>query len=81
MLRFVQSHTPAGKCPLAGNSVQWDRVFLDKHMSRFTAHLHYRIVDVSTVKELCKYAHTTEYREPLNQSYTHTHFLPVEIEA
>lgn len=56
MLRFVQAHTPKGKCPLAGNSVHADKKFLDKYMKQFMEHLHYRIVDVSTVKELCRYA-------------------------
>lgn len=54
MLTFVRAHTAEGKCPLAGNSVHWDKQFLDKYMSKFMAHLHYRIVDVSTIKELCK---------------------------
>lgn len=40
--------------PLAGNSVYMDRVFLLKYMPRLNEHLHYRIVDVSTCKELCK---------------------------
>ena len=55
MLKFVRSHTPQGKCPIAGNSIHVDRMFLDKYMKKFVAHLHYRIVDVSTIKELCKY--------------------------
>ena len=54
MLAFVSSHTPPGKCPLAGNTVHADKGFLDVYMPRFMKHLHYRIVDVSTVKELCR---------------------------
>ena len=56
MLSFIQEHTPEGQCPLAGNTVHMDLRFLAKYMPRFTKHLHYRIVDVSTVKELCRYA-------------------------
>lgn len=56
MLEFVQMHTPKQKCPLAGNSIHADKKFLDKYMPRFMNHLHYRIVDVSTVKELCRYS-------------------------
>ena len=52
MLEFVQQYCPAGKCPLAGNSIHMDRLFLNKYMKRFTAHLHHRIIDVSTIKEL-----------------------------
>ena len=54
MLLFVQQHTPQHKCPLAGNTIHMDKRFLDKYMKRFSAHLHYRIVDVSSIKELCR---------------------------
>lgn len=40
--------------PLAGNSVYMDRMFLREFMPRVDEHLHYRIIDVSTCKELCK---------------------------
>jgi len=53
VLELLEKHTPKGKCPLAGNSVGQDRKFLEKCMPRLTNHLHYRIVDVSTIKELC----------------------------
>ncbi|KAG7222791.1 hypothetical protein INR49_016110 [Caranx melampygus] len=53
-LSFVRQHTPPGQCPLAGNSVHADKRFLDKHMPQFMYHLHYRIVDVSTIKEICR---------------------------
>lgn len=54
MVSFVRQHTPRGKCPLAGNSVHVDKRFLEKYMPSFTAHLHYRIIDVSTIKELAR---------------------------
>lgn len=55
MLAFLhENKIPAGKCPLAGNSVHVDRMFLNKQMSRFLEHLHYRIIDVSSLKELGK---------------------------
>ena len=54
MLEFVCEHVPAGCCPLAGNTVHMDKRFLDKYMPRLMEHLHYRIVDVSSVKELCR---------------------------
>lgn len=54
VLKFVQTHTPVGKCPLAGNSVHVDKIFINKYMPQLSKHLHYRIVDVSTVKELCR---------------------------
>ncbi|CAJ1064468.1 small fragment nuclease%2C partial [Xyrichtys novacula] len=53
-LSFIRQHTPPGQCPLAGNSVHADKRFLDKYMPQFMYHLHYRIIDVSTIKELCR---------------------------
>ncbi|KAG8431434.1 hypothetical protein GDO86_018747 [Hymenochirus boettgeri] len=60
-LSFVRQHTPPGICPLAGNSVHADKKFLDKYMPQFMRHLHYRIIDVSTVKELCRRWHPEEF--------------------
>eukprot|EP00095_Tigriopus_kingsejongensis_P005654 maker-scaffold209_size256900-snap-gene-0.20 protein:Tk05654 transcript:maker-scaffold209_size256900-snap-gene-0.20-mRNA-1 annotation:"PREDICTED: oligoribonuclease " len=54
MLDFVQEHVPKGLCPLAGNSIGEDKRFLSKYMPQFMDHLHYRVVDVSTLKELGK---------------------------
>jgi oligoribonuclease len=39
---------------VAGNSVGIDKSFIDINMPNLSAYLHYRIVDVSTIKELCK---------------------------
>ncbi|XP_065559853.1 probable oligoribonuclease [Artemia franciscana] len=61
MLELIESCTPKGKCVLAGNSVHEDRRFLAKHMPRIINHLHYRIVDVSTIKELCRRWYPTEF--------------------
>ncbi|KAG0172038.1 Oligoribonuclease, mitochondrial [Apophysomyces sp. BC1015] len=54
VLEFIQRHIPSGVAPLAGNSVHADKRFLEKEMPRIVDYLHYRIVDVSTVKELAK---------------------------
>ena len=55
LLAFVTRHVPvAGTVPLAGNSIHADRMFLRRHMPRLEAHVHYRNVDVSTVKELAR---------------------------
>ncbi|XP_066507082.1 small fragment nuclease [Hoplias malabaricus] len=61
-LSFIRQHTPPGQCPLAGNSVHADKKFLDKYMPQFMRHLHYRIIDVSTVKELCRRWFPEEYK-------------------
>ena len=44
----------AGKAPLAGNTVGTDRLFLSRDMPRLESYLHYRIVDVSSIKELAR---------------------------
>lgn len=51
-LAFIQKITGLRESPLCGNSVWQDRRFLLKYMPKIDAHLHYRLVDVSTVKEL-----------------------------
>lgn len=51
ILRFVPEHNTA---PLAGNTIGTDRAFLAKYMPRIDAHLHYRNVDVSSIKELSR---------------------------
>lgn len=51
ILRFVPEN---GTAPLAGNTIGTDRAFIAKYMPRVDAHLHYRNVDVSSVKELSR---------------------------
>ncbi|GHF17508.1 oligoribonuclease [Pseudolysinimonas yzui] len=51
ILRFVPD---AQTAPLAGNTIGTDRAFLAKYMPRVDAHLHYRSVDVSSIKELAR---------------------------
>ncbi|MGI9321939.1 MAG: oligoribonuclease [Pseudomonadales bacterium] len=53
-LAFLQEHTVSGKSPLCGNSIGQDRRFLVKYMPELASHLHYRNLDVSTIKELAK---------------------------
>lgn len=55
VLAYVASHVPeARKAPLAGSSVYVDRGFLAAYMPDLDAYLHYRLVDVSSVKEIAK---------------------------
>ncbi|OKL54521.1 oligoribonuclease [Bowdeniella nasicola] len=55
VLSYIKRHVPvAKKAPLAGNSVGTDKMFLDKDMPAVTDHLHYRIIDVSSFKELAR---------------------------
>jgi oligoribonuclease len=51
ILKYVPEHRTA---PLAGNTIGTDRAFLAKYMTRVDQHLHYRSVDVSSIKELAR---------------------------
>jgi len=53
-LEFLVQHCARGACPLAGNSVHQDRAFLARYMPELEKYVHYRNVDVSTVKELAR---------------------------
>ncbi|MGQ0744225.1 MAG: oligoribonuclease [Acidimicrobiales bacterium] len=54
-LDFIRGHCPeAGVVPLCGNSIGTDRRFLAAHLPELGAFFHYRSIDVSTVKELCR---------------------------
>lgn len=61
ILKFVSNHVPEKICPLAGNSIYMDRMFLIKYMPKLNDYLHYRCIDVSTVKELAKRWYPREY--------------------
>ncbi len=54
LLAFVSEYVPAKTSPLCGNSICQDRRFLARHMPRLEAYLHYRNLDVSTLKELAR---------------------------
>ncbi|WP_174550546.1 oligoribonuclease [Nocardia vermiculata] len=55
VLDYVRQWVPtAGTVPLAGNSIATDRGFLARDMPELDAHLHYRMIDVSSIKELCR---------------------------
>jgi len=55
VLDYVRTWVPEpNKAPLAGNSVGTDKTFLDRDMPELVEHLHYRIVDVSSIKELAR---------------------------
>jgi oligoribonuclease len=56
VLEYILRYVPmASSAPLAGNTIGTDRMFLAKYMPRVDSHLHYRSVDVSSVKELTRH--------------------------
>jgi oligoribonuclease len=55
IMEYLTAHVPDPRsAPLCGNSIATDRGFLARDMPRLDAHLHYRMIDVSSVKELCR---------------------------
>jgi oligoribonuclease len=55
VLEYVTKYVPEPRtAPLCGNSIATDRGFIARDMPRLDAHLHYRMIDVSSVKELCR---------------------------
>jgi oligoribonuclease len=51
-LEFLRKYTVEGKSPLCGNSVWQDRRFMNRYMPELEKYFHYRLIDVSTLKEL-----------------------------
>lgn len=51
-IEFLKQHVPYGKSPMCGNSIWQDRRFLAKYMPELEHYFHYRMIDVSTLKEL-----------------------------
>ena len=54
LIAFLKDYVPAGKSPMCGNSICQDRRFMARGMPKLEAFFHYRNLDVSTLKELCK---------------------------
>ena len=55
VLDYVKTHVPQPKtAPLAGNSIATDRGFIARDMPALDDYLHYRMIDVSSIKELCR---------------------------
>ncbi|MCM0043083.1 MAG: oligoribonuclease [Burkholderiaceae bacterium] len=54
MIEFLRAYVPEGKSPMCGNSICQDRRFMARHMPKLEAFFHYRNLDVSTLKELCR---------------------------
>ncbi|KAF9355569.1 Oligoribonuclease, mitochondrial [Mortierella sp. NVP85] len=72
VLQFIQQHIPEPRSGiLAGNSVHADKVFLEREMRPIVDHLHYRIIDVSTVKELSRRWYPKEFQNAPRKKGAH----------
>ena len=63
-LAFLEQHARKGSSPLCGNSVWKDRAFLERYMPDVVAFLHYRMIDVSTIKELVRRWYPAPFHAP-----------------
>jgi oligoribonuclease len=75
-LRFIRKHCAAKTAPLCGNSVWQDKRFLTKYMPAIERYLHYRIVDVSSIKLMAR--HWFPDQEPPAKVETHRALADIE---
>ena len=68
-LDFIHQHTERRCAFLAGNSIWQDRLFIQKYMPRILEHLHYRMVDVTSIKELLEGWHNIKHPYTKNSAH------------
>ncbi|WP_133903420.1 oligoribonuclease [Actinophytocola oryzae] len=72
VLDYVRGHIPDPRtAPLCGNSIATDRGFIARDMPALDAHLHYRMIDVSSIKELCRRWYPRIYYAQPDKGLTH----------
>jgi oligoribonuclease len=70
-LDYVRGHVPERTAPVCGNSIGVDRRFLDHYLPELDQYLHYRSVDVSSIKELCRRWYPAIYKKRPAKNETH----------
>ena len=79
VLDYIRSHVPDAKsAPLCGNSIATDRGFLARDMPALDEHLHYRMIDVSSIKELAKRWYPPVYYAQPEKGLTHRALADIE---
>lgn len=79
VLDYIREYAPAaGTVPLAGNSIATDRGFIARDMPTLDAHLHYRMVDVSSIKELCRRWYPRIYFGQPEKGLTHRALVDIK---
>ena len=76
-ITFLKQYIKAGIAPMCGNTIGQDRRFMAKYMPKLEAYFHYRNVDVSTLKELCKRWHP-EIAKGFTKKQAHTALADIE---
>jgi len=70
-LEYLRGHVGAGIAPLCGNSIGVDRRFLHSQLPALDEYLHYRSIDVSSLKELCRRWYPDTYRKRPSKKEAH----------
>ncbi|MCU1430804.1 MAG: oligoribonuclease (3-_5 exoribonuclease) [Actinomycetia bacterium] len=71
-LEYVRSHVPSPRtAPVCGNSIGVDRRFLDHYLPELDQYLHYRSIDVSSIKELCRRWYPAIYKKRPSKNEAH----------
>jgi oligoribonuclease len=72
VLDYIKGHVPEARtAPLCGNSIATDRGFLNRDMPSLDEHLHYRMIDVSSIKELAKRWYPRVYQSQPEKGLAH----------
>jgi oligoribonuclease len=71
-LAYVKRHVPQPRsAPVCGNSIGVDRRFLDQYLPELDGYLHYRSIDVSSIKELCRRWYPAIYKKRPSKAEAH----------
>jgi len=76
-IAFLKQYIKPGIAPMCGNTVGQDRRFMARYMPKLEAYFHYRNIDVSTLKELCKRWHP-ELLKGFTKQQAHTALADIE---
>ncbi len=71
VLAFVKTYCKSRSAPLCGNTIGQDRRFLVKYMPRLEAYLHYRSIDVSSIKEVVSRWYPQDFKMPRLKTQSH----------
>ncbi len=71
VLEYLAARVPANTAPLCGNSIGVDRRFLDRYLPAVDQYVHYRSIDVSSLKELCRRWNPAVHKGRPNKRETH----------
>lgn len=70
-LEFIEKYCEPGKSPLCGNSVHHDRKFIARYMPKLDTYLHYRHIDVSTIKGLVERWYDKKFKNMIKKDSSH----------